>query len=493
MAPASKRSQTSFEEFVAHWRQLDVDQRRHVLRFEDEELVGRIVDALQYLQCQHEACIEAGFTCSKDAFASSVLLGDILSISVTKPRTSGPKGIAFSLEIKDAFLEKDEEIFAELKLILPDFLEPESRCRYPMSKVAWKKLWSSRPASFEALERQLAKTLEQAFWSMAREVERQRDLAKDVPQEESLDTMDDSWMIESPALGNDSKTKQFSKKQRRRTRQQLRKQAINQKNEAAEESNSESAQKAEQLSSKQCASYDDLSTQLQTDASVADDWHLVRPKKATRQVNNAKLLDAQGPECEDDQPCIERHMSNCTTVVGDSDSAEDHVQGFSDESASTGIPQESIETADAELWTDFGFMGLVAESSAHERSIPRDGREFRHFDDGSLDKPIFPHAMQETSKEEFWQETVSVKATLHEISLLIGAPPGLPLPPGLPRPPGLPLPGEAGKFDPCTAAPPEVESATLGEAWQHFCGMCGTGRVRLDFKFCTRCGSKFGA
>merc|ERR1712061_262449 len=52
-----------------------------------------------------------------------------------------------------------------VRRILPDFLTPQSP-RTLMPRARWKELWTTEPASVAALEQQLAKLVEQAFWAM---------------------------------------------------------------------------------------------------------------------------------------------------------------------------------------------------------------------------------------------------------------------------------------------------------------------------------------
>lgn len=214
MAPSKSKQRlqaASCDCIQSLWDSLSPDERREGLTFNDEKLVCRIVESLQHLQRQHDACVEAGFrlkAADADPFKNSVLLSDILSIKVQPSHGS----VSMLLEIKEAFLQRDD-IFPELKQVLPDFLQSQSGCRrYPLPKAAWKNLWDMLPKSFEALEQQLAKTLEQAFWAMATEADR-KPVAK--PKQEDVTAgalVEEDWMIESkPSAGKKSKKKKSSK------------------------------------------------------------------------------------------------------------------------------------------------------------------------------------------------------------------------------------------------------------------------------------------
>merc|ERR1712048_549704 len=71
--------------------------------------------------------------------------------------------MGFLMHLKPAFLHR-EDLFDELKVVLPDLFA--SSRRVPLPRPHWKRLWHTLPTSFEELEKQLAMTLEQAFWAL---------------------------------------------------------------------------------------------------------------------------------------------------------------------------------------------------------------------------------------------------------------------------------------------------------------------------------------
>eukprot|EP00401_Gymnodinium_catenatum_P054051 CAMPEP_0117523294 /NCGR_PEP_ID=MMETSP0784-20121206/34654_1 /TAXON_ID=39447 /ORGANISM="" /LENGTH=396 /DNA_ID=CAMNT_0005319403 /DNA_START=167 /DNA_END=1358 /DNA_ORIENTATION=- len=176
------------------------------IQFRDHGLVLRIIEAIQTLQQQHEACMAAGFKpCSPEAapFKDSVLLGDALCFNVDGARCAHTGSCVFAdktfkLQMKDAFLQR-EDFFEQLRVVLPDLFV--SSRRVPLPPPHWKRLWHVLPASFEALEQQVAMTIEQAFWSMDLDVHKSPHLNSSPTDEEVTNAQlacmsDEQWMIQ---------------------------------------------------------------------------------------------------------------------------------------------------------------------------------------------------------------------------------------------------------------------------------------------------------
>jgi len=211
MAPTKAKSQKNVcpDEIMKRWQDLSLEQRRNVMSFEDRSLVHSIVVALGFIQKQHEACMAAGFKlCSEEEnpFQKSLLLGQMLSVRAqgTKLDDNGSKVVdtsTYVLQVTDGFLMHDD-IWAELRLVLPDFLEASRSRRRPLPIQRWKQIWEVLPASFEILEQRLAQTLEQAFfrlgahpnlWTKADSVSPEAD--QHVAQEVALE----AWMVDDVA------------------------------------------------------------------------------------------------------------------------------------------------------------------------------------------------------------------------------------------------------------------------------------------------------
>merc|ERR1712039_234739 len=71
------------------------------------------------------------------------------------------------LVMKEEFLQRTDFIEC-VRRVLPDFLTSQSH-RTPIARARWKELWATEPTSVAALEQQLAKLIEQAFWAMSLE------------------------------------------------------------------------------------------------------------------------------------------------------------------------------------------------------------------------------------------------------------------------------------------------------------------------------------
>jgi len=171
MAPTKAKSQADAtpDEIMKRWQGLNLDQRRNIMCFNDCNLVHSVVLALGFIQKQHEACIAAGFRmCSDDPFKKSLLLGQVLSVSAEGSRLddNGTKMVDIStyvLHVTDQFLMRDD-IWVELRSVLPDFLDAPRSRRRPLPIQRWKQIWEVFPSSFELLEQRVAQTLEQAFF-----------------------------------------------------------------------------------------------------------------------------------------------------------------------------------------------------------------------------------------------------------------------------------------------------------------------------------------
>lgn len=223
MAPTQGklRKCASGDEIMQRWKALSLKHRREVLTFKDRGLVNGIVVALGFIQSQHEACLEAGLKlCSEEEspFDKSILLGDILSMKAKGHKIDeyGHNVVdtsTYILEVADSFLERDD-VLEELRLVLPDFLEPGARSRRrPMPMPRWKQLWEVLPASFEILEQQLAQTMEQAFWTLGTDPkwctkDSNGVAGEEAPKEVALE----AWMIDDTSAKTSRKVRKKKNK-----------------------------------------------------------------------------------------------------------------------------------------------------------------------------------------------------------------------------------------------------------------------------------------
>jgi hypothetical protein len=174
---ACRGSHATEDEVLQIWGNLSLEQRQAAMRFEDVVLLERIRSALQTLfekqMIMQKLCADLGYQEGEDAFETSVLLkhafeftwgiGRLIkdpTVTVLSPMVS-PVMI-----MKVDFLQDPERLLAQAKDVLPDFLSPKVP-RALLPRARWKELWASEPASISALEQQLAKLVEQAFWAMA--------------------------------------------------------------------------------------------------------------------------------------------------------------------------------------------------------------------------------------------------------------------------------------------------------------------------------------
>mmetsp|Transcript_22811 Transcript_22811/g.53286 ORF Transcript_22811/g.53286 Transcript_22811/m.53286 type:complete len:468 (-) Transcript_22811:292-1695(-) len=162
------------------WRSLDNDARRAALRIEDITLVERIRGSLQALWANQVLMQQMGLAPvvaeneSSDPFEESIVLKQMFEFTWDIARSAQhPNTVLVDplrhpvMAVKLSFLEAGD-VLAVMQRVLPDFLL-ESSGRAPLPQAKWKDLFSTDPPSVVALEKQLAKLVEQALWIMHRQ------------------------------------------------------------------------------------------------------------------------------------------------------------------------------------------------------------------------------------------------------------------------------------------------------------------------------------
>lgn len=219
-----RRERVSEEEVMQRWHALTVDQRQAALRFEDPTLVENIRSALQILY-EKQAFLKGLIALqeNEDPFESSMLLKEAFEFTWSISRSKQDPELVLVdptqypvMVMKVDFLQRKDFIEC-LRKVLPDFLRPHApRC--PTPRARWKELWSVEPTSVAAIEQQLAKLVEQAFWAMALDPAYKTPPAKLHPVED-LSRAFEPWMEEydKKAAKLRETAKKKNKKQKSRT------------------------------------------------------------------------------------------------------------------------------------------------------------------------------------------------------------------------------------------------------------------------------------
>jgi len=458
----------SATEVFVHWQKLSTEERSKALCFSDSELVTLIMQALQHIQQQHEACLAAGFALTSDVggdpFKNSPLLGDILCISAyrhTALDISGRVETSFVLRIKDSFLARDD-LLGQLRSVLPDFLEPRSKSRrFPLPRQRWKQLWDCMPTTFHALERQLAMTMEQAFWAMDVASRAKWAESASVQPSVSPDVAEESWMIEPVPNPTVSKAK----------RKQARKKCKNHGNTEVPASAQQELQNNCQdvpticepdpaMQDEQCPPCSEavhIETHGQS-CTLADDAYALCKANGTN-MDKSESADCAIPFAEslDDQALIkvERHYSDASTMCdAHSDAAgllaEDSEEQNSD-SAHYEVPASESSDYQASITVERRCSDASTMCDVHSdtaRLLAGDSEEQNSdvsatcdlgSDTAFLGEPAFilPGAPVTSSLSA---DQLFALIPDHATPKLAAGPPGLDAPLGFDAPPGLPAP-----------------------------------------------------
>jgi len=202
------------------------------LLFDDYALVDRVRLALQELFEKHVMMSQMGLHIggneTLDPFQASHLLTAAFEFTWQVGRCArapnmilmNPKQLPV-MAMKEEFIMR-EGFFEDLQTVLPDFLSSKSN-RAPMSRARWKELWATDPASFSAMEQQLAKLVEQALWAMA--VDPAYALPEATPvdewQQQLVDALSadsvpfEPWMISESSTRSQASDSKKKKKKRR--------------------------------------------------------------------------------------------------------------------------------------------------------------------------------------------------------------------------------------------------------------------------------------
>lgn len=206
------------DEVYLRWSTLSLEQREELLRFDEPVLVDRIRSALQVLYERQDMMQSLGINLGSDGgdpFEASLLLKDAFmftwdigrlakdpTVCVVDPTRSAV------MVMKSEFVAS-EDFFSIMRSVLPDFLAPKS-VRNPLSRVRWKEIWATEPASMQALEERLAKLVEQALWAMAADP----DYAAPVDEDVAVDVQLEPWMTEHD--DKVAKAREAAKKKKKR-------------------------------------------------------------------------------------------------------------------------------------------------------------------------------------------------------------------------------------------------------------------------------------
>uniref|UniRef100_A0A7S1F6I8 Uncharacterized protein n=1 Tax=Noctiluca scintillans TaxID=2966 RepID=A0A7S1F6I8_NOCSC len=169
--PVQCRRRVSEQEARHRWSRLSYEQRLESTRFDDPVLVQRIRDSLQELFGKQRMMREWGILLdTTDPFESSSLLTTAFEFTWMIGRSSSQPDVVMVnpgqmpvMAVKAPMLTNNS-LFDTFREVLPDFMKPSGRV--PLPRARWKEFWASEPSSICAMERQLAKLMEQAMWAM---------------------------------------------------------------------------------------------------------------------------------------------------------------------------------------------------------------------------------------------------------------------------------------------------------------------------------------
>jgi hypothetical protein len=372
----------SADDIFMHWQKLNTEQRSASLHFTDTELVARILEALQHMQRQHDACLAAGFKLTSegcaDPFKNSPLLGDILCFSVTRrtamdgPRRTKTTETDFGLQIKDDFLERGD-LFDILRSVLPDLLEPRSKSRRsPLPRQHWKRLWDTMPTSFHVLEQQMAMTMEQALWAMAAAASQTiQEESASVKSNVSLDDIaEESWMIESvpKAMTATAKNKKRGTKCKKHRGKEVHAVPRQELQDVCHEITTVSELDLAMHNEQRPPCGEAICTEIKGQSCVeaGEGYALCKANSANIENNNLACCEIPAAESSDDQASItkERHCSDASAICEVHTDTARRLAEDSEGSCAAG--ERQLQEAD-EVLADLG-LSEHCEISASENS-----------------------------------------------------------------------------------------------------------------------------
>eukprot|EP00441_Pelagodinium_beii_P044460 CAMPEP_0197635012 /NCGR_PEP_ID=MMETSP1338-20131121/10947_1 /TAXON_ID=43686 ORGANISM="Pelagodinium beii, Strain RCC1491" /NCGR_SAMPLE_ID=MMETSP1338 /ASSEMBLY_ACC=CAM_ASM_000754 /LENGTH=394 /DNA_ID=CAMNT_0043206985 /DNA_START=159 /DNA_END=1343 /DNA_ORIENTATION=+ len=180
------------------------------MTFDDIVVVERIKSSLQALyekqMMMNATMCNLGIPLGEaaDPFASSMLFTEAFEFTWPMSRSQrNPQMVMMDpgampvMQMKPAFAA-NLRLFEEFKKILPDIF---SEKRSPMPKARWKDLWNQEPSSVSAMERQIMKMVEQAFWALGADAAvNESSGASKVPLTMEGDNVPfEDWMFEPPS------------------------------------------------------------------------------------------------------------------------------------------------------------------------------------------------------------------------------------------------------------------------------------------------------
>eukprot|EP00441_Pelagodinium_beii_P036916 CAMPEP_0197634176 /NCGR_PEP_ID=MMETSP1338-20131121/10352_1 /TAXON_ID=43686 ORGANISM="Pelagodinium beii, Strain RCC1491" /NCGR_SAMPLE_ID=MMETSP1338 /ASSEMBLY_ACC=CAM_ASM_000754 /LENGTH=291 /DNA_ID=CAMNT_0043205995 /DNA_START=29 /DNA_END=901 /DNA_ORIENTATION=- len=173
MAPKLLRADEA--EIQRRWRAISIERRHEATRFDDPALVGCIRSAVQGLFQKQVVMFKmgmAGLGSEPDLFLGSEFLKEIFELKwVVEKSEEYPDAVIMNPELQPALMTLQPSmlhecrIFDRLHQCLPDFLGAKNG-RSPLPRARWKQIFATEPSSVVALEQQLTKLAEQAFWAM---------------------------------------------------------------------------------------------------------------------------------------------------------------------------------------------------------------------------------------------------------------------------------------------------------------------------------------
>jgi hypothetical protein len=216
------------DEVFKKWWSLTLPQREDVMSFHDQALIKCITEALHVIQENHNAAVAIGIQRCADDFdplKSTPLLAAFFFKCLGQTCADDPSVAAispstFSLRVKSEIVQSGE-LFDQCKTVLPDFLCPKNK-RVPLPVPYWKQLWDGAPSSVSCLEKQFAKTIEQAMWLMASDSQLESLIEqKEAPPVASTDELDESWMDEDISSSKGKKAQSKTNKRKRKHNKQV--------------------------------------------------------------------------------------------------------------------------------------------------------------------------------------------------------------------------------------------------------------------------------
>eukprot|EP00929_Paragymnodinium_shiwhaense_P120714 TRINITY_DN92744_c0_g1_i1.p1 TRINITY_DN92744_c0_g1~~TRINITY_DN92744_c0_g1_i1.p1 ORF type:complete len:513 (+),score=98.83 TRINITY_DN92744_c0_g1_i1:236-1774(+) len=229
MPPRSRRTQAPPAEDVRlRWKCLSLPQRQLAMCFDDPHILERITSALQSVHEMQTVLQQFGVKLfgDTDPLAESAFMKAAFEFTVQVGRNTKDPAVMLLhqspvLKMKDAFLQR-EDMLDYISEILPDFLNARESGRQPMPKARWKELWAVEPSSAQAIEKQLAKLVEQSLWALTAKAPTPiiEEAVEEVLPEDWIDSEDDKAAkaaVESPKKQKKKQKQKQKKKASTRT------------------------------------------------------------------------------------------------------------------------------------------------------------------------------------------------------------------------------------------------------------------------------------